>query len=355
MGTVVGMGRSRQLPAFFELAMQMPITVLRTPEFAFKNNRSVDLLATVAFTIRSAPEYWRSLQALKARVADLQPDVILNFFEPLTGIYALTTRRRPPVVAIGHQFMFEHPHYIRAPGLRLEQWGMKWFVRLVGSASTRMALSFYEAADIPQRSLFVCPPILRRSLFELQPNPNGDFVLVYLLNHGYEDQIIKWHRANRSVSLHCFYDKPGAPAEDRRNATLTFHRLDGQKFLRMMANCKYVVCTAGFESVSEAAYLGKPLFMVPVENHVEQQINAVDAVRCGFGETDKTFNLDRLKELPARLSNGEFRDWLKEAHAVLLRVIQHATDDLRSASSERNVAARDADRAAAQIPAPQPE
>ncbi len=33
-------------------------------------------------------------------------------------LYALTTRRRPnpPVVAIGHQFMFEHPGYIRAPG-----------------------------------------------------------------------------------------------------------------------------------------------------------------------------------------------------------------------------------------------
>jgi uncharacterized protein (TIGR00661 family) len=215
---------------------------------------------------------------------------------------------------------------------------MKWFIRLVGAASTRVALSFYEAADIPGRSLFVCPPILRRNLFELQPNPEGQFVLVYLLNHGYSEQIIKWHRANRNISLHCFYDKPGAPPEDRRNATLTFHRLDGQKFLRMMADCKYVVCTAGFESVSEAAYLGKPLFMVPVENHVEQQVNALDAVRCGFGLTDKTFNLNRLAELPERLDNAEFREWLKETEGTLLRAIRHALGDLQLVLSSRNIA-----------------
>jgi uncharacterized protein (TIGR00661 family) len=197
-------------------------------------------------------------------------------------------------------------------------------VRLVGLASTRLALSFYEAQDLPGKSLFVCPPVLRKRLFELQPNESGDFTLVYLLNHGYADQIVKWHEANPKVSLHCFYDKPGAPDEFRHDDTLTFHRLDGEKFLRMMAESRHVVCTAGFESVSEAAYLGKPLFMVPVENHVEQQINALDASRVGFGITDGHFNLNRLSELPERLDNKTFRTWLQKADSVLLQAIDHA-------------------------------
>ena len=54
-------------------------------------------------------------------------------------------------------------------------------------------------------------------------------------------------------------------AEEQRNARLTFHKLHGEKFLRLMASSRGVACTAGFESVSEAAYLGKPLLMVPVE------------------------------------------------------------------------------------------
>lgn len=304
--------------------MPTSITVLPTLEFVYKNNRSVSLRATVASVVRRAPEYWRSLRQLKTIVRELQPDVILNFFEPLSGIYAMTCRRRPPIVVIGHQFMFEHPDYIRAPGLRMQQWGMKWFVRMVGTASTRLALSLYEAPDLPHKSLFVCPPLLRKRLFELQPNPDGKFALVYLLNHGYAEHIIKWHEANPQIALHCFYDKPGAPAEFRHDATLTFHRLDGEKFLRMMADCRHVVCTAGFESVSEAAYLGKPLFMVPVENHVEQQINALDAVKNGLGVTDSHFNLDRLSELPDRLSNDVFRSWLGSASEVLLDALKYA-------------------------------
>jgi uncharacterized protein (TIGR00661 family) len=299
------------------------VATVPTLEFVYKNNRSVDLRATLICALGRAAQHARSLRRLGALVRECRPDVIINFFEPLTALYAATRRRRPPVMVIGHQFMFEHPNYIRVPGLRVQQSGMKWFVRLVSAASTRLALSFYEAPDLPMKSLFVCPPILRKQLFQLHPDPHGKFVLIYLLNHGYASQIIQWHDANPQTELHCFYDKPDAPPEFKHDGTLTFHRLDGEKFLRMMAASRCVVCTAGFESVSEGAYLGKPLFMVPVENHVEQQINAHDAVNIGLGITDRRFNLDRLAELPERLSNDAFRGWVLQAETVLLRAIAH--------------------------------
>jgi len=303
----------------------MPVTVVPTLEFAYRNKRAVSLPATLAGVAARARDYLRGLRELKALVRTSAPDVIVNFFEPLAGVYALTTRNRPPVVAVAHQFMFEHPAYIRVPGLRAQQWGMKWFTRLVGAGSKRVALSLYHAPDLPEKNLVVCPPVLRRRLFELTATP-GEFVLIYLLNHGYAEQIIRWHEANPKTSLHCFYDKPGAPAEDRRDDTLTFHQLDGEKFLRMMAACKQVVCTAGFESLCEAAYLGKPLFMIPVENHVEQQVNAQDAVQSRLGITDSTFNLDRLAELPPKLDNAAFREWMKKSEGILLRAIESAAN-----------------------------
>ena len=57
---------------------------------------------------------------------------------------------------------------------------------------------------------------------------------------------------------------------------------------------------------------------------VEQQINAQDAIKAGFGITDKTFNLDRLGELPERLSNTVFRAWVQGAESILLRAMDHA-------------------------------
>ena len=320
----LGMACYREVPPYFASAMKMPITKISTPEFSYKNSRHVNMPASVAGIARNIPALWRDVCKIKALVRETKPDVILNFFEPLTGIYALTCRHRPPVVSVGHQFMFGHPVYVRAPRKRLQQFGMKWYIRMVGARSTQVALSLYEAPDLPQKDVFVCPPILRRQLFDLQPNPRGNFVLVYLLNHGYAGQIIEWHKRNPATVLHCFYDKPGAPPEDRVDDTLIFHRLDGDKFLRMMAECKFVASTAGFESLGEAAYLGKPLFLMPVENHIEQEINAIDATRMGIGVADTRFNLDRLAELPDHLDNAEYRAWLNRADSVLLQTLDRA-------------------------------
>ena len=64
------------------------------------------------------------------------------------------------------------------------------------------------------------------------------------------------------------------------------------------------------------------MFLVPVENHVEQQINVIDATRLGLGVTETSFNLDRLAELPDRLDNGKFRAWLNRADSLLLQTLE---------------------------------
>jgi len=309
--------------------MKIPVRQLPTLEFKYKDSRAVSNTATLLGVFGSLPKYFRILRQLDAIVAETQPDVILNFFEPMAAFYALTRFRRPPVVAIGHQFMFQHPGYVRAPQLWKQLLSMKIYTRLLGARATKLALSLYAAPDLPAKRIIVGPPILRKQLFSLVSNPNGDFTLVYLLNHGYADQIISWNAKNPQTKLHCFYDKPGAPAEFQQSPSLTFHRLDGEKFLQMMAECRHVVCTAGFESVSEAAWLGKPLFLVPVENHVEQQVNAIDAQQFGIGLAEKSFNLDRLAELPDRLPVEKFRAWLDSAPQKLFQAIELAVKSAR--------------------------
>jgi uncharacterized protein (TIGR00661 family) len=304
--------------------MKIPVTSLPTLEFKYKNSRAVSNSATLFGVLGKLPKYQRIIRQLEAVVAAAQPDVIINFFEPITAFYALTRRNRPPVVAIGHQFMFQHPGYVRTPELRKQLISMKIYTWLLGARATKLALSLYPAEDLPAKRIIVGPPILRKQLFSLTSNPDGQFTLVYLLNHGYAEQIIRWSDGHPQTRLHCFYDKPGAPAEFQHSPSLTFHKLDGEKFLKMMAECRNVVCTAGFESVSEAAWLGKPVFLVPVENHVEQQVNAIDAQQFGLGVAETSFNLDRLAELPPRLPTEKFHQWMACASQKLFQAIELA-------------------------------
>ena len=329
VAVTLGVSAHRSIPEYFSSAMRIPVRQLPTLEFKYKNSRAVSNTATLLGVFGKLPKYFRILRQLDAIVRETQPDVILNFFEPMAAFYAITRRRRPPAVALGHQFMFQHPGYVHAPQLWKQLWSMKLYTRLLGARATKLALSLYAAPDLPAKRIFVGPPILRKQLFQLKSNPKGDFGLVYLLNHGYAEQIIAWSENNPQTKLHCFYDKPGAPAEFQHSSALTFHKLDGEKFLRMMAECKNVVCTAGFESVSEAAWLGKPLFLVPVENHVEQQVNALDAQQFGLGIAEKSFNLDRLAELPDQLPTEPFRAWLESAPEKLFLAIEHAIHSAR--------------------------
>jgi uncharacterized protein (TIGR00661 family) len=267
--------------------------------------------------------YRQSLRRLRALVEETRPDVVINFFEPLTGLLQLIKPLPVPVVAVAHQHMIDHPAYVRRPGGAIDRMGLALFAGLVGARSWKVALSLTPAEDLPARRLMVSPPILRPELFELTPTP-GEFVLVYLVNHGYSEDIRAWHRSHPEVALHCFYDRPGAPPEERVDGSLTFHRLDGEKFLRMMAGCRAVVSTAGFESVCEAAWLGKPVLVVPVQNHAEQALNAMDVVQAGLGISDTTFRLDRLSELPGRLDSSRFRDWVSRSEELFERILRQA-------------------------------
>ncbi len=330
VGVAAGRHNDRSLPSYFANAFDVPVTLLESPGFNFRESRSIDLPATLIGTVQRAPAYRDSMAQLRAMVRDTSPDLVVNFFEPLTGLVQFIKPLPVPVLAIAHQHMIEHPAYVRRPGGTIDRTGLSLFAGLVGTKSWKLALSLTPAGDLPARRLLVGPPLLRPELFELVPSP-GAFILVYVVNHGYSEEIRAWHRLNPLVPLHCFYDRPGAPDEEVVDRTLSFHRLDGKKFMQMMAGCRALVSTAGFESICEAAWLGKPVLAVPVQHHAEQMLNALDVVEAGLGIADSTFRLDRLAELPDQLDNTGFRAWVGRGDEVLRGALCQAAGSTRHA------------------------
>ena len=281
--------------------------------------------ATLWQAVSGRDHFRSSLVALDRILERTQPDLIVNFLEPLVGLFNLLRPHRIPVIAVGHQFMLGHPEFVRSARFALQQWTMQRYVRLAGARSTRFALSFYPAASIPERRLFVGPPLLRAELFALPRNQSGQFLLAYVLNQGYTQDILRWHAVFPNVELHCFCEKPKVEPVWRYDSTLFFHKLDGAKFLRMMAESRGVACTAGFESVNEAAWLGKPLLVVPVANHVEQHLNALDAQKAGLALAAESFDLTPLLRRWKHANLATYRSWVQQAGSSLLSLIERVT------------------------------
>ena len=325
---VAGNHPGRDLPALFPTAIDAPVTMLPSPGFIFQKDRGVDLPGTLLHAVRHISTWRESLERLSSIVEEARPDIVINFFEPLTGLLQAVRPLAVPVIAVAHQFALLGPGAGAAAGTPVAPWWLRAFIHFVGFRQWKMSLSFTPAdTRVTERDrVIVAPPLLRRRVLSLH-RQEGDYVLVYVATHGYAEHIRAWHRKHPDVPLHCFYDRPGAPKIEIVDANLTFHALDGEEFLRQMAGCRSVMCTAGFESVCEAAFLGKPVLMVPLEHHHEQRLNARDAERAGVAIGHPSFDLDALSRMPERVEREWFRAWCLEADVWLLDVLERISGD----------------------------
>lgn len=320
---LVGKDNYRHLPGFFNRNIQAPIKRFFSPNFLpTPTSKRVNICWSVLYNVIRIPVYLRSIYYIHCRIKDSQADLVINFYELLAGMTYLLFRPSVPQISIGHQYLFLH-HKFEYPGKRTFKFLMlRFFTRLTCIGATeRLALSFTPMDSDDKLHIRVVPPLLRREVLCCEATA-GDYVHGYMVNSGFGQCIIDWHMQNPDVPLHFFWDKPEEETVCKIDKTLTFHQLNDIEFLRYMAGCKVYATTAGFESICEAMYLGKPLLMVPV--HIEQDCNAYDAERAGAGIVSDHFDLDRLldfddEEYKPLLS---FRTWACGSEWQILNSIE---------------------------------
>ncbi|MGL4598161.1 MAG: glycosyltransferase family protein [Bacteroidia bacterium] len=325
---LVGGGDQASIPAFFKTSFAtIPVAQFISPEFITRNNRSIEIGKTIWFNLKRLRKYKKSIDQIDLEVKKYRPDLLLNFYDPLVGMYMRSKRPSIPLVCIAHQYLGEHPGFRFPEGRVLDRMALMKYSRLTCSKATLvLALSFYPLRNFDQKRICVVPPLLREAVHK-QKIEQKPFYLVYLAVRGYRDDIIKWHRKNPETVLHVFSDQPQDEACLEIRPNLFFHKLSETKFLEMMASCKGLITTAGFESVCEALYLDKPVYMIPVEGHYEQLCNALDGFRAGAGIYDRKYNIDRfIKWLPTHQSrSAEFREWSDQAGYLISTAINNAT------------------------------
>lgn len=324
---MVGSSSNREIPGFFYDKIAAPVILFTSPNFVVDaRNKSIKIIPSVFKNLGRLGTFRKSIRLIHQQVKQHRPDVIVNFYDPLIGLYYLFKRPRIPMLCVGHQYLMSHPAFPFPKGYSADRISIKFYTNLTAfGASKRLALSFYELPS--HKNISVIPPLLRKEVYTATVS-EGDYFLVYLVNSGYSEEIIDWNGKNPHQKLHCFWDKKDAPEEFRHSSTLTFHRLDDQKFLDLMAGCKAFISTAGFESICEAMYFGKPVFMVPVGGHFEQLCNAIDAEMAGAGIYDTQFSIDKLVQyLPHHTPSPEiFRNWANTLPKRFLGEIESITE-----------------------------
>jgi uncharacterized protein (TIGR00661 family) len=321
---MVGSSSGRELPAFFQTAIHAPIITFQSPNFVTdKKNKSIRLRKSLLRNFLLLPTFLKSMRKLEQVIDEYQPVAILNLYDPLAGLFYFFKRPALPMICIAHQYLLLHPDFELPTGHRLDKFLLRTFSKLTSYGAVRkLAISFYPMARMHCGNITVVPPLLRKEVSEQRTENKGHF-LIYLLNKGYREDVIRWHEKNQDIETHVFCDSSDNYETVQYGKSLFFHRLNDKKFLALMAGAKGLISTAGFESICEAMYMDKPVFVIPVQGHFEQLCNAHDAVKAGAGIRDSVFNIARFADFLRTHVSGtiDFRQWADSSETVFLQEI----------------------------------
>lgn len=327
----IGKSNRRQIPDFVQKKLHVPIHTFESPNFVTdKNHKAVRPLPTITQNLGKWRIFQKSLKEIDGFVKTHKPDIILNFYDILAGIYNWLYKPECEFWSIGHQYLAEHRDFAFPKNSTIKQVLFKINNHLTAlHASNILALSFRPMDKFGHKTK-ILPPLLRSEIKSLEI-AKDDFIMAYMVNPGYGDELMLQAKENPTIKIEVFWDKKGAPSPFQPLPNLTFHKIDDQLFLSKMATCKGLITTAGFESVCEAMYLGKKVMMIPVKGQFEQACNALDALQAHAGIISDKFDIIRFDDYLNQMEiQGEARTLWADSFEKLFKEIINDTVSQRT-------------------------
>ena len=316
----LGVSPQRKVPGFYSEHFGDRLSTFRSPNFIRSTDKKgIRVSLSILYNLLYGPLYLMSIFRLAGTIRRSKASTVVNFYDMIGGLAHLVSFSHKKMVIVSHHLFFERPEYTWPPGHRL----MRSFLRLHTflaslSAGTKIALSFSPVETAAGDRIRVAPPLIRQTVRLLTPE-QGEYILVYLLNGGFLADLLRLASCHSSIGFHIYTDDDDHVEVTLPNITLS--GLGGDDFLRDMAGCRAVICTAGFETVCESAFLGKPVMIIPSRNHFEQLCNAEDARRSGVA-----FKLTELDDSlpffePDKNSLYHFKRWCELSREIFAGIV----------------------------------
>ena len=257
---------------YANLADEFDVHEIEGLTISSEDNR-VSVLKTVVENLRRLPAGNRSLWELRDVIEEFQPDVIVTDFEPMTAY--LAEHAEIPLITLDNQHRMRYVEYEGPPDGEADAVLIRNLIRVVVPWPSVSLITAVVPGKLTNDRSFLFPPLVAGDVRDLTPSDN-DHILVYLTS-GFDSllPILKTYRREQFVIYG--YDK------DEQDGNLLFRRSSRWGFIEHLASCRAIIATAGFTLISEALYLGKPYLAMPMAGQFEQELNAFQLARQGYG------------------------------------------------------------------------
>ena len=207
-------------------------------------------------------------------------DLIINDFEPISAWAAKVKKKK--CIALSHQ-----------SALLTDQFPKPDKQDLVGKA----ILENYAPADRHYGFHFqshadnIHTPVIRKAVREARVENMGHYT-VYLPAYS-DSKIMKVLSQVKGAEWQVFSKHSKIPYDQGK---IKIEPVDNEKFIKSITTSAGVLCGAGFETPSEALFLGKKLLVIPMKDQYEQKCNAAALKSMGVPVLKK-MNLDSVETI----------------------------------------------------------
>lgn len=219
-----------------------------------------------------------SMVAALWKVPFKEYDLVISDFEPITlwGAKIAGVKR----VGIGNMYSMTSQKFPKTKGTTLT----KLITEMMCPAKNKIGMHFRKFDD------FIYYPVIRSEIKNAL-SIDRNFYLVYL-NSFTDEELLKCFTSSLLAHKRFFiYSKTAKVPYTIVNCTLM--PLNNETFTRHITECSGVITAAGFQTVSEALYLGKKLFVIPIKKQSEQLSNAKVLAEMGVA-TSTELNTDAI-------------------------------------------------------------
>jgi uncharacterized protein (TIGR00661 family) len=192
-------------------------------------------------------------------------DVIINDFDFVTSLACKL--KKLPSVQLGHQASFQSDATPRPDKKSVVG---ETILKHYAHATNHIGFHFQKYDS------FILPPVIKEEFIDAIPT-DLNHVSVYLPSFQ-KHCLLKAFNKLSHINFHWFLEKVETI---RTEKNITYYPINQNLFNKSLLSCHGLITGGGFETPSEALYLGKKLISVPIKNHYEQQCNAAAIKQMG--------------------------------------------------------------------------
>jgi len=221
---------------------------------------------------------------IKKTIDEFAPQVCISDMEPIVPIISFW--KKLPLISIDnqHDIIFSK---IKVPFKHIRGYiiAKRAIKTCISKANYFIILSFTKKKS-KKKNVFFVNPILKNEIIKLKPTTQN-FTLVYLTKP--DDNLMKILQKCKEKFI-VYGQKESGKSKN------IIYKKKGKTFVEDLRKCKAIVATSGFSLMSEALYLQKPYFAIPLPGQFEQMVNSVYLRDSGCGEYSEKPKLEELEK-----------------------------------------------------------